>query len=74
MTDYTTLQSLLASIGSTDGSATPAAAQANPKRKFMLVGTHAQQTTGYSKVSYNIIQPYLTGKNKGIYPQINIRP
>jgi len=26
------------------------------KRKFMLVGTHAHQTTGYSKVTYNIIK------------------
>jgi hypothetical protein len=31
----------------------PAAA---PKRKFMLVGTHAHQTTGYSKVTYNIVK------------------
>jgi glycosyltransferase involved in cell wall biosynthesis len=26
------------------------------KRKFLLVGTHAHQTTGYSKVTYNIIK------------------
>lgn len=26
------------------------------RRKFLLVGTHAHQTTGYSKVTYNIIQ------------------
>ena len=26
------------------------------KKKFMLVGTHAHQTTGYSKVTYNIVQ------------------
>ena len=26
------------------------------KRRFLLVGTHAHQTTGYSKVTYNIIQ------------------
>ena len=26
------------------------------KKKFMLVGTHAHQTTGYSKVTYNIIK------------------
>lgn len=32
---------------------------------------HAQK--GHS-ISYNIIQPYLTGKMKGIYPSINIRP
>ena len=27
-----------------------------PKRKFLLVGTHAHQTTGYSKVTYHIIK------------------
>lgn len=32
---------------------------------------HAQK--GHS-ISYNIIQPYLTGKDKGIYPSIVIRP
>ncbi len=26
------------------------------KRRFLLVSTHAQQTTGYSKVSYNLVQ------------------
>ena len=26
-----------------------------PKKKFLLVGTHAHQVTGYSKVTYNII-------------------
>lgn len=25
-------------------------------------------------ISYNMIQPYRTGKNKGLYPSINIRP
>lgn len=41
-------------------SAVPAVqtAASPPKRKlkFMLVGTHAHQTTGYSKVTYHIIQ------------------
>ncbi len=32
---------------------------------------HAQE--GRS-ISYNLIQPYLTGKNTGIYPSIDIRP
>ena len=27
-----------------------------PRKKFLLVGTHAHQTTGYSKVTYNIIK------------------
>jgi glycosyltransferase involved in cell wall biosynthesis len=42
------------------GFAAPAAAAAPPpadgKLRFMLVGTHAQQYTGYSKVTYGIIQ------------------
>lgn len=37
-----------------------------PKVKFMLVGTHAHQTTGYSKVTYHLIQEL--AKN----PQIEI--
>lgn len=32
---------------------------------------HAQQS---QKMSYNIIQPYPEGKNKGLYPTINILP
>lgn len=32
---------------------------------------HAQEG---SNISYNLIQPYLTGENKGIYPSIDIRP
>lgn len=34
----------------------PAIPVATKKHKFMLVGTHAHQTTGYSKVTYHIIQ------------------
>jgi glycosyltransferase involved in cell wall biosynthesis len=34
----------------------PPPAPAPRKLKFMLVGTHAHQTTGYSKVTYHIIQ------------------
>lgn len=30
--------------------------EAKRRKKFMLVGTHAHQTTGYSKVTYHIIQ------------------
>lgn len=30
--------------------------QERETRRFLLVSTHAQQTTGYSKVSYNLIQ------------------
>ena len=32
------------------------ASHAKRKLKFMLVGTHAHQTTGYSKVTYHIVQ------------------
>ncbi len=32
---------------------------------------HAQEGRD---ISYNLIQPYLTGENKGIYPSINIMP
>jgi glycosyltransferase involved in cell wall biosynthesis len=65
MADYTTLQSLLASIGTpsmpmeapaTVSAAVGAAPEQPRKHRFMLVGTHAQQTTGYSKVTYNIVQ------------------
>jgi glycosyltransferase involved in cell wall biosynthesis len=36
-------------------SSTHVAAKPTKKMKFMLVGTHAHQTTGYSKVTYHII-------------------
>jgi len=61
MTDYTALNVLLKEAGISYNlveslpktidsiSLTP------KKRKFMLVGTHAHQTTGYSKVTYHII-------------------
>lgn len=35
---------------------TRASTATSKKIKFMLVGTHAHQTTGYSKVTYNIIK------------------
>ena len=45
---YNTLHHLLQAAG----------AKASPSRplRFLLVSTHAQQTTGYSKVSYNIVK------------------
>ena len=46
MADFSVLNSLLGSIRSTN----------TPKKRFLLVSTHAQQTTGYSKVSYNLVQ------------------
>lgn len=65
MTDaFLNLEDLIKAAGLTmpDVSSAAAAAPSVPvaapakKRKFMLVGTHGQQTTGYSKVTYNIIQ------------------
>jgi hypothetical protein len=56
MTDYLTLNNLLAEAGI---SFTPVASTQAPvlqKRRFLLVGTHAHQTTGYSKVTYHIVQ------------------
>ena len=48
MPDFTTLESLLSAVQNS--------AQQIRKKKFLLVSTHAQQTTGYSKVSYNLVQ------------------
>jgi glycosyltransferase involved in cell wall biosynthesis len=54
MADFTTFANLLKSVGIQESPVTPAATK-EPKR-FLLVGTHAQQTTGYSKVTYNIVK------------------
>ncbi len=59
MTDYLTLNDLLKEAGLQNTTFTPvnlAGSTARPKRRFLLVGTHTHQTTGYSKVTYNIIQ------------------
>ena len=69
---YLNLQDLIKEAGLTLPESTPAQPAENPfhepiqymsappppkrKLKFMLVGTHAHQTTGYSKVTYHIIQ------------------
>jgi glycosyltransferase involved in cell wall biosynthesis len=45
LTGYLNLDTLIQEAGLT-----------SKKRRFLLVGTHAHQTTGYSKVTYNIIQ------------------
>jgi glycosyltransferase involved in cell wall biosynthesis len=47
MSNFTNLESLLAKL--------PNAAPTQKRVKFMLVGTHTNQTTGYSKVTHNII-------------------
>lgn len=58
MADYLNLEALIKEAGLTLPSEfTPAVAHTVPlkKLKFMLVGTHAHQTTGYSKVTYHLI-------------------
>jgi glycosyltransferase involved in cell wall biosynthesis len=55
--DFSLLDSLLRSVGITDAPKQPVITE---PRKFLLVSTHAQQTTGYSKVSYNLIQQLAT--------------
>jgi len=46
---FTNLNALLATIQATQ-------VKQSKKVKFMLVSTHAHQTTGYSKVSYHLVQ------------------
>jgi glycosyltransferase involved in cell wall biosynthesis len=48
MADFSVLQHLLASAGLESKPTEPI--------RFLLVATHTQQTTGYSKVSYNIVK------------------
>jgi glycosyltransferase involved in cell wall biosynthesis len=43
------------------------AAPAPAKKKFMLVGTHAHQTTGYSKVTYHIVKELAKCANIEVY-------
>jgi D-inositol-3-phosphate glycosyltransferase len=57
--------------------ATPTPKSANKKLKFLMVSTHAQQFTGYSKVSYNLIQqlsklPWLDVTHYGFQRMPNI--
>ena len=68
---FTNLDALLATIRTK-----------TPKVKFLLVGTHAHQTTGYSKVTYHLIQElakyecldlYHFGFQKFIEPPPNYR-
>jgi len=49
MSNFTNLDALLAKIPSVQP-------QIQKRVRFMLVGTHTNQTTGYSKVTHNIIQ------------------
>jgi glycosyltransferase involved in cell wall biosynthesis len=59
------LPSFLTTQQLTAGLNTPSPATSNGKLKFLLVSTHIQQVTGYSKVSYGILkvlskQPHLS--------------
>jgi glycosyltransferase involved in cell wall biosynthesis len=63
MADFLNLEALIKEAGLVLPSEfTPAVATTEPFRvpekkvRFMLVGTHAHQTTGYSKVTYHLIQ------------------
>lgn len=55
---FASLDDLLKEAGLSQNTTTAPTLEITPqkKRKFMLVGTHAHQTTGYSKVTYNIVQ------------------
>lgn len=57
MDSFLNLEALIKEAGLTLPTITNVAQQQSSQRKkFMLVGTHAHQTTGYSKVTYHIIQ------------------
>ena len=56
MTEYLALNNLLQEAGISFTPVASLSTQPPQKRKFLLVGTHAHQTTGYSKVTYHIIQ------------------
>lgn len=54
---FINLEALIREAGLTMPSFSKASSQASsPKKRFLLIGTHAHQTTGYSKVTYHIIQ------------------
>ena len=55
MADYLALNNLLRDAGIGLSSSAPMV-QPGGKKRFLLVGTHAHQTTGYSKVTYHLIQ------------------
>lgn len=64
MTDYLTLNNLLQEAGVAFTPVQSTAFAVPPqRRKFLLIGTHAHQTTGYSKVTYNIIQELAKNPN-----------
>lgn len=69
MADYLVLNDLLKEAGinftQIEGKAT--APVSTKKRKFLLVGTHAHQTTGYSKVTHHIVHELAANPNVEVY-------
>ena len=55
---YLNLEALLKDVGNSMPviATTTTSQKQTPKKRFMLVGTHAHQMTGYSKVTYHILQ------------------
>jgi glycosyltransferase involved in cell wall biosynthesis len=56
MSFFTSLDDLIREAGCIETKPPTLEVVEKRKKRFMLVGTHAHQTTGYSKVTYNIIQ------------------
>ncbi len=54
--DFSLLNSLLTRVGNSGTCQDKNKNQNEKTRRFLLVSTHAQQTTGYSKVSYNLVK------------------
>lgn len=72
MADYLALNDLLkeAGINFAPINTVPSASmvpKAQEKRKFLLVGTHAHQTTGYSKVTHHIVHELSKHPNIELY-------
>lgn len=74
-----TLPAFLTSSELSKGITNPNSSSAGGKLKFLLVGTHAHQFTGYSKVTYGFLkvlaeQPYLSITHFGFQKNPNIPP
>ena len=69
-----------AMTGMTPSAPAPASANTSSKQlKFLMVSTHAHQFTGYSKVSYNVLQvlsklPWLSVTHYGFQKFPNVPP
>lgn len=67
---FVTLQNLLNAVEKPPQIQQSQQSQQQPQpqpKKFLLVSTHGQQTTGYSKVSYNIVQEISKCKDIELY-------